>query len=295
MKRIALFANSTKPEAFTWAEHTAAKLHALGVECCAEPHIVEHFKAETARFVKSVLLENFKDFADLVISFGGDGTMIAAARGLLKTGLPIMGVNVGKLGFLAEFSTTNLNSSLTDIISGEYRIAERSILETDFKGETLYAMNDFVVEKGDSSRMITVRAFVNQNHVADYRADGIILTTPTGSTAYSLSCGGPIIAPMSSVLCITPISPHALTLRPLIIPDSSEVTLEVLSQTGESNLVADGQSKYVLKDGETITFRRSPHIVKLVKHTDSTYFDVLRAKLLWSAHGIESEQNFGKL
>ncbi|MES2765986.1 MAG: NAD(+)/NADH kinase [Bacteroidota bacterium] len=290
MKRIALFANSTKPQAFAWAEYTAAKLHEMGVECCAEPHIVENFTAETTRFLKPVSLEDFKNCADFVISFGGDGTIITAARGLLKSGLPIMGVNVGKLGFLAEFSTNHLDEALSDIIAGKYEIATRTILETEFHGETLYAMNDFVVEKG-SSRMITVRAYVNQHHVADYRADGIILTTPTGSTAYSLSCGGPIITPASSVLCLTPISPHALTLRPLIIPDSSEITLQILSQTGEASLVADGQINRVLKDGATISIRRSEHQIQLVKHANTTYFDLLRAKLLWSAHGIDSEQN----
>jgi NAD+ kinase len=294
MKRIALFANSTKPQAFAWAEYTALKLRDMGVESCAEPAVVDFFKSDAAQFTHRVGLEDFKNCADFVISFGGDGTIISAARGLLKSNLPIMGVNVGKLGFLAEFSTTQLDEALADIIAGRYEIATRTILETDFHGETLYAMNDFVVEKG-SSRMITVRAHIDRHHIADYRADGVILTTPTGSTAYSLSCGGPIITPAASVLCITPISPHALTLRPLIIPDSSEITLEILSQTGEASLVADGQINRVLKDGELISIRRSEHVIKLVKHANTTYFDLLRAKLLWSAHGIESEQNRAQL
>ncbi|HYF03299.1 MAG TPA: NAD(+)/NADH kinase [Patescibacteria group bacterium] len=291
MKRIALYANATKQQALHWAEYTAARLHALGLDCCAEPHILQQFSPEVAQFVDSVELKNFEKCADFVISFGGDGTVISAARALLKSGLPIMGVNVGKLGFLAEFSTENLDAALADIVSGRYSITDRSMLETTFNGEVICAMNDFVVEKGTSSRMITVRAYVNKSHVADYRADGVILTTPTGSTAYSLSCGGPIITPAASVLCLTPISPHALTLRPLIIPDGNEVTLEVHSQTGDASLVADGQIHNVLKDGQTVTFQLSKHRIKLVKHADTTYFDLLRAKLLWSAHGIDSEQS----
>jgi len=169
-------------------------------------------------------------------------------------------------------------------------VVDRSTLQTTLTingtEQTIYALNEFVLEKHGSSRMIIVSAFVDDHHIADYRADGVILTTPTGSTAYSLSCGGPIIAPASQIFCVTPISPHALTLRPLIVPDNNEVTFVLNEFSDEAALVADGKQSMVLTPGTSITIRKSEYAVKLIKRVDSTYFNLLRAKLLWSAGGI---------
>ena len=131
--------------------------------------------------------------------------------------------------------------------------------------------------------MIAVRAFVYEHHVADYRADGVIICTPTGSTAYSLAAGGPIIAPSANALCITPIAPHTLTLRPLIVNDGSEIRCELLGENSAAHVVADGKILGTARKGETILIRKSEHLVKLVKRADSTYYDLLRDKLLWSA------------
>ncbi|MBL7997999.1 MAG: NAD(+)/NADH kinase [Candidatus Kapabacteria bacterium] len=291
MKRVGLYVNLGKPDALKRVEHAAKHLRSLGAECCVEPEVKARITPAVAKYLEPVPLNEYDKFADVVISFGGDGTMLRCARTLLHSDIPIMGVNLGKLGFLAEFSVDDVDRALDDMMSGNYRVVDRAALcthiETEDGEETVYALNEFVIEKYGSSRMITVQAFVEEHHVANYRADGLILTTPTGSTAYSLSCGGPIIAPSSQVLCITPISPHALTLRPLIVPDTNDVSFILGGASDEAALVADGQQIAVLRAGGRITIRKSEYNVKLLKRADSTYFDLLRAKLLWSAGGIQ--------
>ncbi|MFC2130418.1 NAD(+)/NADH kinase [Bacteroidota bacterium] len=285
MKNIALFESTDKPEALNCAEITAKKLKEFNIGCCASPELINNFSSEEVKsFVKPLSYQEFEKFADIVVSFGGDGTILAAARLMIKTDLPIMGFNVGKLGFLAEFSVNDLDKTINDLIKGNYRIIDRAVLQTEFDGEIVYALNDFVIEKKDSSRMITIDAFANKHLIGSIRADGMIITTPTGSTAYSLSCGGPILAPSTEVICLTPISSHSLTLRPLVLSDSHELAMKVFSPTGESMLVADGQIKKVLSNKDVVTINKSEEYIKLIKPTDSTYYDLLRNKLLWAVN-----------
>jgi NAD+ kinase len=217
------------------------------------------------------------------MTFGGDGTILSVVRQVTKSEIPIMGINVGKLGFLAEFPNTHIDDTIEALIKGEYRVVDRTMLSTIVDGETIYALNDIVVEKLSSSRMITLHAFSDDNFVAAYRADGLIVTTPTGSTAYSLASGGPILAPSTKVICLTPIAPHSLTFRPLVIPDENTITLLVDSPNGEAKLVADGQVEKILKNGEEVKIGVAKERVKLIKPQRSSYYDVLRAKLLWAA------------
>jgi len=288
MKKFALFESTGKQEAIRSAELTAEKLIKNNIECCASPDLIKLFKSETIRnSIKILPCKEFDNFADIVISFGGDGTILAVSRLLINSDLPIMGFNVGKLGFLAEFSINDIDREIEDVLKGNYRIIDRAVLETEIDGETLYALNDFVVEKKDSSRMIRIDAFANDNLIGSIRADGMIITTPTGSTAYSLSCGGPIIAPSTEVICITPISPHSLTLRPLVIPDSNEISLKVFTSNDGAILVADGQVERVLKNKEKVVIHKSEHYVKLIKPINSSYYDLLRKKLLWAANLID--------
>jgi NAD+ kinase len=283
METIAIFTLPSKPEARKYAKEAAKILNELGINVIANESFLDSINTEEVPFINECPDCDFERKADLVISFGGDGTMLTAAKSLINTGVPVMGFNVGKLGFLAEYPTSLLRESLINLTSGNYRIVERSVLETTIKDKLYYALNDCVVEKKNTSRMITISAYSNSNHVADYRADGLILTTPTGSTAYSLSCNGPIIAPGTPVFCITPISPHTLTLRPLVIPNTTEVRMIVSSPTGESNFVIDGQDVLVIKDGEEVLIKKSDAVVKLVKPLNTSYFDLLKEKLLWAS------------
>jgi NAD+ kinase len=295
MEKIALYENQSKPETTHWAELTAQILLKYGAECCAKPELVNKFNNDLQSKVKSLPIEEFEKYADCVISFGGDGTILSASRKLINGETPIMGVNVGKLGFLAEYSVTDLEKSLFDLLKGNYRIVDRILLETTIQNRTIYALNDFVIEKKDSSRMITVQAYSNNHYIGVYRADGLIITTPTGSTAYSLSCGGPILAPSAQVFCLTPISPHSLNLRPLVIPDTSEVKLIVYSPFGDISLVADGISEAILKNNDEIIFKRSKAFIKLIKPLNSSYFDLLRNKLLWAANVIDEKLPISKI
>ena len=283
METIAIFTLPSKPEARKYAKEAAKILNELGINVIANESFLDSINTEEVPFINECPDCDFERKADLVISFGGDGTMLTAAKSLINTGVPVMGFNVGKLGFLAEYPTSLLRESLINLTSGNYRIVERSVLETTIKDKLYYALNDCVVEKKNTSRMITISAYSNSNHVADYRADGLILTTPTGSTAYSLSCNGPIIAPGTPVFCITPISPHTLTLRPLVIPNTTEVRMIVSSPTGESNFVIDGQDVLVIKDGEEVLIKKSDAVVKSVKPLNTSYFDLLKEKLLWAS------------
>lgn len=282
MRRIALIALAERADAVHWAGYTAGRLLEERVDVFIDDSLAAVLPESLVARCETVPTTQFEKFADMVISFGGDGTLLGVARLLTGSDVPIMGVNVGNLGFLAEFSVTSLDDAIMDVLKGNYRIVDRSTLQTTVQGREIVALNEMLVEKSTRARMIAVRAFVNEHHVADYRADGIIVTTPTGSTAYSLAAGGPIIAPSARALCLTPISPHTLTLRPLIVQDSSEIRFELPFPDTEANLVADGQIIATLRTGDTVTIRKSEHLVKLVKRAESTYYDLLREKLLWS-------------
>jgi len=291
MKNIGIFESTSRKESIECAEMAVSKLKEQNIECYADPSLLEKFHSEDLKnYVHSIAYREFEKHVDVVISFGGDGTMLAAARFLIKSDIPIMGFNVGKLGFLAEYSIKNFDKTLNDLITGNYRVIERAVLETEFDGEVIYALNDFVIEKKDFSRLITIDAYTNDHLIASIRADGLIVTTPTGSTAYSLSCGGPILAPSTKVICLTPISPHTLTLRPLVLSDNNSLTFKVFSPTNEAMLVADGQVKRVLHNSDIVIIRKSEETIKLIKPTDSTYYDLLRQKLLWAADAVDLEK-----
>lgn len=283
MHRIAILAYTARPEAITWATHAIERLFEEGVEVIIDIVLEAALPPAIAARCEVRTAAEFEKRADMVMTFGGDGTLLATAMLLMGSDIPIMGVNVGKLGFLAEYPVTELDESIMDVIKGNYRIVDRTTLMVEFNGITAYALNEVLIERASEAKMIAVRAFVNEHHVADYRADGVIICTPTGSTAYSLSAGGPIIAPSASALCITPIAPHTLTLRPLIVNDSSEIKCELLGDLAAAHVVADGKILGSARKGETVVIRKSEHLVKLVKRADSTYYDLLRDKLLWSA------------
>ncbi len=287
MKSVAIYENTEKPEAIKYATLAAEILVNLGIECVIRPSLLSFLPEHIEGSVKIQQVCEFDKFADMVISFGGDGTMLAASREMLMCEIPIMGFNVGKLGFLAEYSIENLEDNINKVINGNFRLVDRAVLETTIDNIKHYALNDFVVEKRNSSKMITIEVFSDEHCVGFYRADGLVLTTPTGSTAYSLSCSGPIIAPSAKVLCITPISPHSLTLRPLVLPDSNEITFQIKDGGGGVILVADGNTIGNINTNDIIKFKLSDERVRLIKPQDSSYYDILRKKLLWATNAYD--------
>jgi NAD+ kinase len=223
---------------------------------------------------------------DLVVAFGGDGTILLAARHIGSKGTPILGVNLGKLGFLAELSPEEIPHAVPDLIAGKFAVEERLVLEAAVPsqpGMVVRGLNDIVVDKSRSSRMISMQTNIDGAFAVTYRGDGLIVSTPTGSTGYALSNGGPIVIPTCDVFGITPIAPHTLNGRPLIVPATSNITITVEAPAGEVLLSADGQEEALLRPPIEIVIRKAGYRVRLVKRQDRSYFEVLRAKLFWGA------------
>ena len=223
---------------------------------------------------------------DIAFSIGGDGTFLKTAERIGKTETPILGINTGRLGFLADIAGNEASSILPEILAGNYRVESRTRLRmsTDrklFSGFN-YALNEVAILKLDISSMITIHAYINGNYLNSYRADGLIIATPTGSTAYSMSVGGPIIEPTAGNLILTPVAPHSLNTRPLVITDDSMITLQIESRTENVLISLDGRSE-VFDSNEEITIRKADFVTNVVKRLNHTFFDTIRMKLMWGA------------
>ncbi len=221
--------------------------------------------------------------SDIIVSFGGDGTMLASAQRAIAFDKPLLGVNLGKLGFLAEVTPDVLAETLRMVIEGRYAVEERLALEGTRSGDlqTFHALNDIVVSKSGAARVIQMDAFVDGEYLATFHADGMIVATPTGSTAYSLATGGPIVIPSSDVLIISPISAHALTARPVIVPGAARIRIEARILEGEILIMVDGLMRIIASHQTEVQITRASRRVKLVKPEGSSYFGTLRNKLMW--------------
>ncbi len=229
-------------------------------------------------------VEELGQGSDVVIAFGGDGTFLAVARAVGHLGVPILGVNLGGLGFLADVRIEELYPCLEDLLSGQYDIIERMLLRasvTDAPGQLFHALNDVVIDRGGSPRIIEIRTYVDDVYFNTYVADGLIIATPTGSTAYSLAAGGPIVIPTMRVLLITPLCPHSLGARPVVIPPESVVRVSARSEEDRVNLTADGQTGYVLRSGQEVEIRAADYAVRWIATRRRRFYEVLRLKLHW--------------
>lgn len=223
---------------------------------------------------------------DILVAFGGDGTILAAARAVGARATPILGVNLGKLGFLTELPPDELPAVTDDLLNGRYIVQERLVLEarvSTVPGVHTYAVNDIVVDKARSSRLIDVQMHIDGAFAVTYRGDGLIVSTPTGSTGYALSNNGPIVIPTCHVIGITPIAPHSLSGRPILVPDTSSIRIVVESPGTEVLLSSDGQEEGLYRAPVEVTIGKAPFPLRLVKRVDRSYFEVLRAKLFWGA------------
>lgn len=222
---------------------------------------------------------------DLVLSFGGDGTLLRAAHLTGPNDTPLLGVNIGRLGFLADIEIEQLHEALESIVAGHYTIEERMVLEAHVNETshfaTEWAVNEFVVDRSGAAGLIKIEVEVDGTPLNTYWADGLIMATPTGSTAYSLSTGGPIIAPGVDAVILTPIAPHTLTVRPIVLPADSTITCRVLDDDQPYVFAADGRSTLFEEHGVQFTVQRAPHTVNLVKLPDQHFFHTLRSKLMW--------------
>lgn len=226
--------------------------------------------------------------ADFAVSMGGDGTLLKTAAQVRDRQIPIVGINMGRLGFLADVGADDINSTIEALYRDDYTMEQRALIHVETNGEPIEgyacALNDVAILKRDTASMISIRTSINGEHLTTYQADGLIVSTPTGSTAYSLSNGGPIIVPQTGVLLMTAVAPHSLNVRPIVIPDSAEIELTVSSRSHTFLVAIDGRSSK-LPEGTTLRLTRAPYTVQLVKRSGSRYFSTLREKMMWGADG----------
>jgi len=221
--------------------------------------------------------ENMCKQVDFIVALGGDGTLISVSRRAYKFDKPILGINAGNLGFLTDINPDNIEEFIKDYLNGNSRIDERMVIEIEYKDKTLYAFNDVVISKDVISSMINIQVDTDERFLNTYRGDGLIFSTPTGSTAYNLSAGGPVVYPLTESFILTPICPHSLSQRPLVLP--SNFTITAVVKENISKLIIDGQEIYSLDD--KIILKKAQRKAKLIHRIERNYFDVLREKLNW--------------
>lgn len=261
-------------------------LHKNNIDIAVQNQFLKYASSLGIKCEVNEIIKNGDFTADMVISIGGDGTFLRTALNIGKKDIPILGINAGRLGFLADVNEKEMEAAIEDVIYGKYRIEHRSLLHLSTENKSFcgynYALNEIAVLKQDTASMITIHATINGEYLNSYEADGLIISTPTGSTAYSLSVGGPILTPTSSNFVISPIAPHSLTTRPLVVDDDCEITLDVESRSGSFLISLDGRSE-VCQIGTRLSINKASHTLKVAKRLDHTFFNTLREKLMWGA------------
>jgi NAD+ kinase len=260
------------------------------------PTFSSNFKelvSSNALFEKYEFLSNENLFTqnDLIVSIGGDGTLLTSSYEGRSYGTPLLGINFGKLGFLAEYEINNLDKLIDELEKSEYKIEERMTLCgecTDNESKSLFAINDIVIDKGHWPKMIDIELRIDDKYVSTFSADGIIISTPTGSTGYSLSVGGPIVNPIAKAITISPISPHTLTMRPLVIGDNQKIEILVKSEQEKIHVSCDGQRVTHYASPKRFSIYSSKTPIKLLRTKSTSYYDILRNKLYW---GIDVRKN----
>lgn len=217
---------------------------------------------------------------DFVIALGGDGTLLTAANEYGRKGVPILGVNIGGLGFLTNVTFRELPNTLAEIVEKKYTVEMRMVMKATFDRKVFYGLNDFTISTRIPGRVVDFSAVINKEYVCRFIADGIIVATPTGSTAYSLATGGPILLPDAEAIIMTPIAPHTLSVRPIVLPSSNRIEIQI-GRKGSAVLVADGQRCQLVRKNHSIFFEKADYYVKLIKPVRTTFFSTLREKMRW--------------
>jgi NAD+ kinase len=281
IKTVGIYAKTNHPEAPKLAQDICSLLQQHDVDFLLEPWLGEALGSKAVA-AKDIIPQQ----ADLIIVLGGDGTLISVARQVNDLRVPILGVNLGSLGFLTEVTRQELPVMLEAVLAGQYVVSDRMMLNVDIlrRGElvaTHTLLNDVVINKGTLARIIDMETWVDGDYLTTFKADGLIISTPTGSTGYNLAAGGPIIYPGINSLVITPICPHMLTNRPLIVPSSSVVAIDVSFADDVVYFTGDGQIGANLEAGDRVEVRQSEARTHLIKSPTRDYFEILRTKLSW--------------
>jgi NAD+ kinase len=281
LKRIGIYAKKNHPDAAAQAAKVVHWLEERGIEVFLEQELAREMGGVSGYPEKSI-----PAMVNMIIVLGGDGTLISVARKVGDLGTPILGVNLGSLGFLTEITRKELFPVLEQVLQGEFSVSTRMMLDVRIRRREeevgrFRVLNDVVINKGALARMIDMEASIDGVYLTTFRADGLIIASPTGSTAYNLAAGGPIIYPGLSCLVISPICPHMLTNRPIIVSEDSLVRVEVKFQDEDVLLTADGQVGMPLQGGDVVEVRKSKSRTMLIKSPTKDYFQVLRTKLRW--------------
>jgi NAD+ kinase len=291
--KVGIIANITKDNVYEIISSFIYKLKENGIEFNLSDSLLSQKNLLTQKVAQNKFLTDKKLClnSDMIISIGGDGTMLATAFTAQFYDKPVLGLNFGKLGFLAEVNINQIDSFIKEIKKGNYIIEERMVITGECKGhkvEKLFAINDLVIDKGAWPKMIDITILVDNEYIATFAADGLIAATPTGSTGYSISVGGPIVSPQADVITLSPISPHSLSIRPLVLPGNKEITIRANSLYKEVQVNCDGQRVFAFSPPLEIKIKKSERPFKLVHTPLSSYFGTLRTKLHW---GIDLRSN----
>ncbi len=287
MNRIGIIAKKNKPEAATIVSNLVEWLRPKKIEVYIEKEMEELLSPTPPEgYWKSVEREEMPPDVEMIIVLGGDGTLLSVARQVWNRNIPILGVNLGGLGFLTEITLDELYSVLERVLRDDFEINEREILKAGVirrgKGIAEFiVLNDAVINKGALARIIDLETTVNGEYLSTFRSDGLIISTPTGSTAYNLSAGGPIVYPSLHTIIITPICPHTLTIRPIIIPDDVKIRALLKSRNEEVTLTLDGQQGFTLEFEDVVEVGKAEGRILLIKSPYRHYFELLREKLKW--------------
>ncbi|HQF41471.1 MAG TPA: NAD(+)/NADH kinase [Ignavibacteriaceae bacterium] len=283
---IGIIANITKEKVLDVVSSFLTKLKKNNVDYLLTQSLTEENGKLRIKLDEDFVIDDKEVYekCDVIISIGGDGTMLATAYNAQFYDKPVLGVNLGKLGFLAEVNIDQIDKVIEDLIIGNYKIEERIIISGDFldyKSEKIYAINDIVIDKGGWPKMIELTVWIDGEYVTTLSADGLIIATPIGSTGYSISVGGPIVSPKTDVITIAPISPHSLTVRPLVLPANQEILIKADSLHTAIQVNCDGQRSYSFPPPMEIKIKKSDRPLKLIHTSLTTYFETLRNKLMW--------------
>lgn len=287
IKRIGIVLKPNQPDALRTVCELVTWLNDRGIALVGTPEIErQRILDETGCAVEQIPREELAAHVDLILVLGGDGTMIATARMLGDCEVPVLGVNYGGLGYLAEFRIEELYNALESILEGNYRLDTRVMLSVELRRDDEEitrnrVLNDVVINKSALARIIEIEAYLNGQFVNAFRADGLIVSTPTGSTAYNLSAGGPVIYPSMNAIVITPICPFTLSNRPIVVPDDAVIELCLKTENEDVSLTLDGQVGFPLQAQDRVRIRKSSATFKLVQPMNRNYFEVLRDKLRW--------------
>ena len=271
--RVGLMVHGRRADAVAHSRHAAAFLMAAGVSVCAEDDAAPLLGEDVVPFSQT-------HGADVIITLGGDGTFLRGAQMALRWDASLLGVNLGRVGFLAEIDPEGLEAALTAVIGGGYATERRPVLEVQCGGGTWYALNDGVVSRGGYARLITIDALVDGDSTGRYVADGLIVATPTGSTGYCLSAGGPVVSPQVDCMVITPICAHTLQHRPCVVHGGARIRLSLLPEDEQSALLAvDGQSCTEMSAGMYVDVRRDARELRIIRMRERRFFQLVRDKL----------------